>query len=322
MLRKLLVMIVLGLPIVGSCGGAWRQLPCWHDSCSEIDFWLLYMRPSSAQQVLALSASFASSPAHSNGYLYQSHYDLGYRVSGRRWFCGHQLFAEAGVTWFHGAHTVQKFPLPGGSLVSGVQAFPGSDLATAIGRERARYLSADLTLGHLLASCCGLQAYVFGGARYADISIENRGRYSALDPQATIVNSAHTHFRFHGVGPRLGFDFSWFFCSCVGFVGRLGSSMLFATRPVSSELNSDNSSIALQSHASNLNSLTWALDGKLGLQIAVCLGSRFRLCLEGGAVLDYILDAIQSPESIPQFFAQRSLPFSIGGPYGRVAVSF
>lgn len=286
---------------------------------TEVDFSVVYARPSSSQQIVGNTFATEGTSTLVKNYVYRSNYHLGYRVGARQFWKKCKVFAAGSCLWYRNTHTVTKLPLPGG-VMAGFPPFGLTPVLDAKVTERTRYLAADAEVGHLIASWHCLAAYVFGGARYAHVDILEQG-YWTPGTSAPTTTYSRLGTRLHGVGPRLGLSFDWRFCGCWAVVAKLGSSMLYATRS-GDALFTVTGTGSLISHGSNFNQLTWALDGKFGLQVAPLSWKCFRLAVEGGVMLDVILDGPQASHALPAFGYLRTLPFVLGGPYGRVALGF
>lgn len=329
--KRIVMGCVVGLLMAtATCHAGCGQNSYWQGCLSllrgdtEVEFSLLWVRPSTTDQILATSITPDVSPATSAYYLYRSEYDLGYRVGIRHGLGCTRLVAGASVLWSEESHTERKFPLPNG-ILNGSPVFVDvpvllAPVLEARGKERIRYLAVDGELSRGLIENPCLCLLVFGGVRYADVKAKTIGDYVGSNPSIQVSNHQEIGMRFHGIGPRLGLDLCWRVWRCWSLVGRLGSSFFFATRPF--ELHSSgNPTLEVESHFTNLNQLTWGFDGKAGvrLQCSIFCG---QLSLEGGVMLDHIVEGLQTIQSTPNYFAQRTLPFSIGGPYGRVSFCF
>lgn len=297
----------------------------------ELDFYVLYLRPTSTQMPLANGLNFETrDPFVTRGHGFRNQFNLGYRAETRQWWNCCCWYSGVSVTWFQGTHTETKTGVPRGDELKGFEAFgPAQPIFSATQHERARYLTADVEIGFRVAECGALKTRAFGGVRYLHLHVCSRADYSPelVSPNTTVFTRFDAQFR--GVGPHIGLDFSWNIFRCVSFVARLGSSFLFANRPW--QFHSFSTEIEwVSTTTNNRKHLTWALDGKLGLRIFAPMWKCAQFYVEGGMVLDHIVDGIQVFEGFPTSpgipnnpnFIQRAIPFAIGGPYGRVGLCF
>lgn len=294
-------------------------LPCLSGS-NELDFACLYLRPSSMQQIVGDTVDSVPDSSKHNIYSFRTSYHLGYRLALRRWMQGNRIFAGGAITWLQNSHTEAKYPLEGG-IMRGYPAFAQGFVTAGKGTEKSRYLAADVEVGHQLASCRYLEAHCFAGARYIDIHAQSIGLYSPLSLEEPTTVYTHFWFRSHAIGPRLGLEFQLPVCKQWTVVARIGASFLFTVRPGNFASETINS-IDLLSNISNLNSTTWAADGKMGLRLYLPSSCWGTLSIEGGCMLDTVFEGTQGAVAIPGYFIQRTLPFSVGGPYGRLAFCF
>lgn len=286
------------------------------------DFSLLYLRPNSADQLLAtaFSQGIDASPSFQQTYRLPTRFAWSYCGALRLDLTCKPFFVRGSFLWSESTHSETKYPPPGGVLygVPLLLTLP-PEISYATGQEKIRYMVADVEGGHLLARYCRLSASIFAGVRYADVRTKHDAQYSSA-AMIPVGLRATELFQFHGVGPRVGCELRGTIWRSWALVGRLGSAMLFAVRSLV-ETHSSSEMTLLTTHVSNQNDLTWAFDGKLGLLFS-WRTSCWKFHVEGGMILDHIVQGLQSPQAITSYFAPRLRPFTIGGPYIKIGASF
>ncbi len=275
--------------------------PCtdWCDMCGdwEVGAHALFWTPVTCAYNYAVNAPAVTpaAPFAGNVSALKCSTDWGFRVFGN--YLSDCSFIGLSYQWFESktadSRTGENLRIKGGGSGTGAGVFSGRVTA----RQTLEYQNLDLRWGKYLHRACGCNFYVFGNARWVDVSYRRSIRQQVLNTSDTRLVTEKSSLEGGALGVGTGADFDlWCDIGLFGEANVLGVIAERSTRNVNFVDTTPATSVSATYPSDTC--INPELNFRLGLNYHYTCGC-WTVVGEIGYELDYFWDAFAFPDNGP-----------------------